>query len=347
VRDHHADWKTWPDGDGRLDVERAADHLLAGLVDALRHTLLNGLGERAVVVAADASLRSDAEQRGEDRPLEQHAPVVVDLVLEDVKRLAAQAQRMPGQQNSFKNLILNMRVAAHTPFIQPAVWKACGGPAHITPGSRIYAALDLGSTRDMSALVLIAEDLEGVFHVEPWFWLPGNVWERESEDQAPYREWVHEGYLESIGEATDPKVIALRIAELNGQYGIQTLAYDRWRIGDLKRELDAIGCIVKLVPHGQGFKGHVAGGRCPGTVDHSAANSPWQPPRPRDECGICGRYARCGRWSEARQGEEQGSHRRSRCFGNGAQYRADQVGARDRCPGSYRLMLACYKHPVP
>jgi phage terminase large subunit-like protein len=131
--------------------------------------------------------------------------------LEDVKRLAAQAQRIPGQQNSFKNLILNMRVAAHVPFIEAAVWKACGAPAHISPGSRIYAALDLGSTRDMSALVLIAEDLEGVFHVEPWFWLPGNVWERESEDQAPYREWVHEGYLESIGGATDPKVIALRM----------------------------------------------------------------------------------------------------------------------------------------
>src|SRR5579884_1503649 len=82
VRDHHAHWKAWPDGDGRLDVERAADHLLAGLVHALRHALLNGLGEGAVVVAAHAGLRSDAEQRGENRRLEQRAPMVVDLVLE-------------------------------------------------------------------------------------------------------------------------------------------------------------------------------------------------------------------------------------------------------------------------
>src|SRR5579883_451216 len=82
VRDHHAHRKTWPDGDGRLDVERTADHLLAGLIDALRYALLNGLGERAVVVAAHAGLRSDAEQRGENRRLEQRAPMVVDLVLE-------------------------------------------------------------------------------------------------------------------------------------------------------------------------------------------------------------------------------------------------------------------------
>src|SRR5579883_1080652 len=82
VRDHHAHWKTWPDGDGRLDVERAADYLLPGLVDALRHALLNGLGERAIIVAAHAGLRSDAEQRREDRRFEQRAPMVVDFVLE-------------------------------------------------------------------------------------------------------------------------------------------------------------------------------------------------------------------------------------------------------------------------
>jgi hypothetical protein len=52
--------------------------------------------------------------------------------------------------------------------------------------------------------VLIAEDLEGIFHVEPFFWLPGNVEQRGIEDRAPYRDWVREGYLESIGEATDP-----------------------------------------------------------------------------------------------------------------------------------------------
>ncbi len=174
--------------------------------------------------------------------------------LEDVRRLAARAQRMPGQDNAFRNMILNMRVSAHAPFIEPAVWKACGGPAQVSPGSRIHAALDLGSTRDMSALVLIAEDFEGVFHVEPFFWLPGDVRERASEDRAPYGEWAREGYLTPIGEATDPKAIALKLAELHGQYRIQALAYDRWRIGDLKRELDAIGCTVKLVPHGQGFR---------------------------------------------------------------------------------------------
>src|SRR5579863_6312273 len=82
VRDHHTDRETRADGDGRLDAERAADHLLAGLVDALRRPLLDRFGKRAVAVAAHAGLRPDAEDGREDRGLEQHAPVVVDLVLQ-------------------------------------------------------------------------------------------------------------------------------------------------------------------------------------------------------------------------------------------------------------------------
>ena len=33
-----------------------------------------------------------------------------------------------------------------------------------------------------------------------------------------------------------------------------SLAFDRWRINDLKRELDAIGCHASLEPHGEGYK---------------------------------------------------------------------------------------------
>jgi hypothetical protein len=43
-------------------------------------------------------------------------------------------------------------------------------------------------------------------------------------------------------DITDPKALALKIAELHGVFNMQALAYDRWRIEDLKRELDAIGC---------------------------------------------------------------------------------------------------------
>ena len=174
--------------------------------------------------------------------------------LEDVQRLAQQAQRMPANESAFRNLILNQRVAATARFIERSQWSACAGEAHIPAGAKVYAGLDLGATKDMSALVLVHADIDNVFHVKPFFWLPGDIRARGDEDHVPYDLWVREGHLIPAGPTTDPAMIALKIAELTSQYKIMTLAFDRWRMGDLKRELDAIGCNVTLVPHGQGFK---------------------------------------------------------------------------------------------
>jgi phage terminase large subunit-like protein len=174
--------------------------------------------------------------------------------LEDVKRQASQAQRMPALENSFRNLILNQRVAAETPFIQPSAWQMCAGPSEIPDGAKIQAALDLGSTQDLSALILIYQDPHGIFHVKPHFWLPGDARAREGTDRVPYSAWIKQGLIYPAGEATDPRAVALKIAELGGKYKITSLAFDRWRMHEVKRELEAIGCAIPLVEHGQGFK---------------------------------------------------------------------------------------------
>src|ERR1700734_501940 len=79
VGDHHANREAWPDGDGRLDVQGARDDLLAGLVEALRRSLADCL-RQVVLAVAGAGLGPDTQQRGQDRGLEQHAPVIIDLI---------------------------------------------------------------------------------------------------------------------------------------------------------------------------------------------------------------------------------------------------------------------------
>jgi phage terminase large subunit-like protein len=178
--------------------------------------------------------------------------------LEDVKRLALQAQRMPGAEASFRNLVLNQRIDATTQFISMATWKACGDqPCNANlEGHPCYGGLDLGATRDMTALVLVFQDEDGAFDVVPFCWLPGEtLGEREDEDGMPYRVWAQHGHLLTFpGRTTDPKAVALKIADLHGRYKIQALAFDRWRIEDIRRELSAIGCNVELIPFGQGYK---------------------------------------------------------------------------------------------
>jgi phage terminase large subunit-like protein len=176
------------------------------------------------------------------------------LSLEHVQRMAKQAQRMPARENSFRNLVLNQRVAAETRFLTNMVWRTCGEEANIPQGARVYAGLDLGATRDLSALVIVWGDPTGVFHVQPYCWVPGNLKERSDEDRVPYDAWAKQGFIMPMGIATDPKVIAHKIAEINGINHIEALAFDRWRINDLKRELDAIGLSIPLEPHGQGYR---------------------------------------------------------------------------------------------
>ena len=174
--------------------------------------------------------------------------------LSDVRRLAKQAQRMPARENAFRNLILNQRVAAEARFLDAAAWRACSREPVIPQGARVYAGLDLGATRDLTALVIVLQDAEEVFHVKPYCWLPGDLYERSEQDRAPYAAWAKLGLLTAIGPTTDPRVIAQKIAEINATNKIAALAFDRWRISDLKREMDAIGCSIPIEPHGQGYR---------------------------------------------------------------------------------------------
>ena len=179
--------------------------------------------------------------------------------LEDVQTLAHRARHTPSGEMSFRNLILNQRCDAVSQFIDMRAWKSCGEPVDPDQlkGRPCYAGLDLGATKDMTALVLVFAGSDGEFDVLPFCWLPGEpLQELEDADRsAPYRLWGRQGHLLTFpGRSTDPKAVAVKIAELHGRYSIRALAFDRWRIEDIKRELSAIGCNVELVPYGQGFR---------------------------------------------------------------------------------------------
>jgi phage terminase large subunit-like protein len=178
--------------------------------------------------------------------------------LADVRRMAAQAQRMPSREASFRNLILNQRVATDVQFITAPIWAACAGATDLDAlkGRPCYGGLDLGGSRDLTALCLVFPDApDGRTDLLLQAWIAGDLREREDTDRAPYTTWERQGFLLRGGDKTlDPKIVARRIAELHGAYGIRGLAFDRWRIEDLRRELDAIGCDVPLIEHGQGFR---------------------------------------------------------------------------------------------
>ena len=74
----------------------------------------------------------------------------------EVLAMAADAKRMPAREAAFRNLILNQRIEAENPFLTAAQWNACAGEPVDLEGREVYGGLDLSSTADLTALVLIA-----------------------------------------------------------------------------------------------------------------------------------------------------------------------------------------------
>lgn len=188
--------------------------------------------------------------------------------LEDMRIMADRAKRMPSFEATFRNLYLNQRVDAQSPLIPRAEWVGCmDKDVKIDQGEEIYVGLDLSSTTDLTALSIVsAKDGD---RCKSWFFKPKDlIADHETRDRVPYLLWVKNGIIiPTPGRTVDPGFVAKKLAELCSDFKILGVAYDRWRIDDLRRELDAIGVNVfvegkdkdshgflRLVPWGQGFK---------------------------------------------------------------------------------------------
>ena len=178
---------------------------------------------------------------------------------EDVRRQAEEANRMPSAESKFRNLILNQRVEARAPFVSKNVWLSCGGEAEPWQGQRVFAGLDLSSTTDLTSLVLIWKDAEGIWHAKSFFWTPETgLTDRAKRDRVPYDVWVRQGHLLTTpGNTVDYDFVAAFVLEVAGECDL-TMAFDRWRMGTFKQSLTRMGASDEFLEErmkefGQGF----------------------------------------------------------------------------------------------
>lgn len=222
---------------------------------------------------------SDVEDIYDSSLWKQANPALGDFrSLKEMQDFAEKAKHMPSAEATFRNLYLNMRIDANAHFITPAVWKQNGGEVELEvfENNECFGGLDLSGKNDLTALIFVAQDDDGVWHVLPYFWTPlDSLRERETKDKAPYWTWKNQGFLEAKpGKTIDYRWIARKIGELQTKlYRIDGIKFDRWRIDDLRRALDDEGIDswidgvdwkpggvsampdgLRLVPHGQGYR---------------------------------------------------------------------------------------------
>lgn len=137
-------------------------------------------------------------------------------------------------------------------------WDACDFVVNEDElaGRVCYGGLDLSSTTDITAFVLVfpPEDEDDKYVVLPYFWIPEDTIDlRVKRDHVPYDLWEHQGFLQTTeGNVVHYGYIEKFIEELGTKYNIREIAFDRWGAVQMVQNLEGMGFTV--VPFGQGFK---------------------------------------------------------------------------------------------
>ena len=165
------------------------------------------------------------------------------LVAAQVKRMAAEAKRMPAREAAYRNYVLNQRVEKTAPFIARSVWEECSTLPADLAGLRVWGGLDLGETsNDLTALVWVAE-VDGVWQVRPTFWLPAHgLRDKALADRVPYDLWHEQGFVYTTpGKTVDYGYLAAQLFAACGAMDVRKIAYDRWNFNQFKRSLREAG----------------------------------------------------------------------------------------------------------
>lgn len=176
---------------------------------------------------------------------------------------AAEAMRMPAQEQNFRRRYLNQRVSMHASLIAAADWKVCRAEFEWREREPIVLALDMSMRTDLTALVGITAS-DATSSARAWFWKPGELLADHSKrDGQRYDVLAKEGFLEAVeGRSIDPKDVAHRIIELCETYDVRALVYDRYKVDEMLRYFAEVGFPaqqgegygLRLEPWGQGWK---------------------------------------------------------------------------------------------
>lgn len=181
--------------------------------------------------------------------------------VEYLRQQVVEARGLPSKESLVRRLNFCEWTQAEAPWLSPQVWLPARREFDLSAfaGRRAYAGLDLSSTTDLTSLALLIEpeSADEPFHLISLSWVPAEgLAEREDRDKVPYTQWVRDGHLLTTpGVAISRLHVLQRLVAVAEVLDLQTVAYDRWRMADLKTLADDAGiALPHLTDFGQGFQ---------------------------------------------------------------------------------------------
>ncbi|WP_287058352.1 terminase TerL endonuclease subunit, partial [Bifidobacterium sp.] len=182
----------------------------------------------------------------------------ITVPIEKVRQACTSAKQNPAEENTFRQLRLNQWVKQSVRWMPMHVWNQNNAPVDLSDleGRVCYGGLDLASTTDITAFVLVFPPYgdDDKYTVAPWFWIPeDNLKLRVARDHVPYDLWQSQGFLQTTeGNVIHYGAIETFIEQLGERFDIREIAFDRWGAVQMSQNLEGLGFTV--VPFGQGFK---------------------------------------------------------------------------------------------
>ena len=147
--------------------------------------------------------------------------------MDKVKTACESAKQNPGEENSFRQLRLNQWVKQAVRWMPMDKWDKCAFAVREDDlkGRVCYGGLDLSSTTDITAFVLVFPPLdeEDKYIILPYFWIPEDTLDlRVKRDHVPYDIWERQGYLQTTeGNVVHYGYIEKFIEELGKKFNIR------------------------------------------------------------------------------------------------------------------------------
>ena len=182
----------------------------------------------------------------------------ITVGIDKVRAACESAKQNPAEENTFRQLRLNQWVKQAVRWMPMDKWDKCDFAVdeQELEGRVCYGGLDLSSTTDITAFVLVfPPERDGEkYIILPYFWIPEeNIDLRVNRDHVPYDVWERQGYLYTTeGNVVHYGYIEQFIEQLGERFNIKEIAFDRWGAVQMVQNLEGMGFTV--VPFGQGFK---------------------------------------------------------------------------------------------
>ncbi len=177
------------------------------------------------------------------------------ITLDSFRADYLEAKQSAASENAFRRYRLNQWTEQDVRWLPMDKWTECGadyGEADYE-GRECFAGLDLASTQDIAAFVLLFPNGDGSIDLLPYFWAPeGATKLRERLNRSPISAWIQAGHIRTNdGDEIDFDQVRADIVDLGRRFNIRKIAKDRWNSAQIGHQLAEEGFDVVDCPQGK------------------------------------------------------------------------------------------------